>query len=119
MPQVFKITKNYDAIVVGAGHAGCEAAHILATLKNKVLLVTLDINNMANLPCNPSMGGPAKGVIVKEVDALGGIMGYLSDQCSLQTRLLNKSKGPAVWALRMQIDKTKYVKLMKEELLNE
>lgn len=117
MPQVFKITKNYDAIVVGAGHAGCEAAHILATLKNKVLLVTLDINNMANLPCNPSMGGAAKGVIVKEVDALGGIMGYLSDQCSLQTRLLNKSKGPAVWALRMQIDKTKYVKLMKEELL--
>ena len=118
MPEIKKITKEYDVIVVGAGHAGCEAAHILATLKQNVLLITLDINNMANLPCNPSMGGPAKGVIIKEVDALGGIIGYLSDQCSLQTRLLNKSKGPAVWALRMQIDKSLYTRKMKELLLS-
>lgn len=108
--------KNFDTIVIGGGHAGVEASHILAKLKEKVLLISLDENDLASLPCNPSMGGPAKGIIIREVDALGGLIGRACDANSLQTRMLNSSKGPAVWALRMQINKNTYSAYIKKEL---
>ena len=97
--------ENYDIIVVGAGHAGCEAAAAGANLGNKVLLVTMDIRLFASMSCNPAMGGIAKGQIVREIDAMGGYSGIVSDKTMIQFRMLNRSKGPAMWSPRCQSDK--------------
>ncbi|MCF0200273.1 MAG: FAD-dependent oxidoreductase, partial [Bacteroidales bacterium] len=99
------IFETYDIIVVGAGHAGCEAAAAAANLGNKVLLVTMDLRLFASMSCNPAMGGIAKGQIVREIDALGGYSGIVSDRSMIQFRMLNKSKGPAMWSPRCQSDK--------------
>ena len=95
----------YDIIVVGAGHAGCEAAAAAANMGSKVLLVTMDLRLMASMSCNPAMGGIAKGQIVREIDAMGGYSGIVSDRTMIQFRMLNKSKGPAMWSPRCQSDK--------------
>ena len=107
---------NYDIIVVGGGHAGCEAALASSRLNNKTLLITGNINNIADCPCNPSIGGSAKGIVVREIDALGGEMGINADKSLLQIKKLNTRKGPAVWSLRSQIDKNEYSKNMLETL---
>lgn len=107
---------NYDIVVVGAGHAGCEAAHASAKMGKSTCLITSSFDNIAMAPCNPSIGGPAKGVVVREIDALGGIMGIITDQAKIQIKMLNKSKGPAVHSLRAQIDKDQYPKLMRAYL---
>ncbi len=112
------IAGEYDAAVVGAGHAGCEAAHALAKMKNKTILFTLHLDALANLPCNPSIGGTAKGQLVREIDALGGVMGKVADECAIQMRMLNRSKGPAVFSPRAQMDRTKYSYTMKHLLEN-
>ena len=109
----------FDVIVVGGGHAGIEAAIVTARAGFKTVLVTANLDNVAAIPCNPSIGGPAKGVVVKEIDALGGVMPRISDLAALQFKMLNTNKGPGVWALRVQIDKIKYTKLMQELLLNQ
>lgn len=106
----------FDLIVIGAGHAGCEAALAGARMGCRTLLFTLNYNNIAFMPCNPSIGGPAKGHLVREIDALGGVMGRIIDRTYLQMRLLNTQKGPAVWALRAQADKQAYQQAMIEEL---
>ncbi len=106
----------YDVIVVGAGHAGCEAAHAAARMGCRTLLITIDLDKLAHMSCNPSIGGPAKGHIVREIDALGGIMGRVTDESFIQIRMLNDSKGPAVQALRAQADKRLYAQRMKEAL---
>ena len=106
----------FDVIVVGGGHAGCEAAHIAAVMGAKTLLVTGNINNIADMPCNPSIGGTAKGIIVREVDALGGLMGRVADISHIQIKMLNNSKGPAVRSLRAQADKITYPKNMLKAL---
>ena len=110
---------NYDIIVVGGGHAGCEAALASARLNNKTLLITGNIKNIADAPCNPSIGGPAKGIVVREIDALGGEMAKNTDKSILQIKKLNTRKGPAVWALRAQIDQEKYQQNMIETIKNE
>lgn len=107
---------NYDAIVVGGGHAGTEAAHALARLGRKTLMLCLNKNMIANLPCNPSIGGSAKGIVVKEIDALGGIEGKLADKYCLQMKVLNMSKGPGIRSLRAQVDKIDYPKGVREYL---
>ena len=104
----------YDVIVVGGGHAGCEAAHITAFKGLKTLLLTLNKKNIADMPCNPSIGGSAKGIIVREIDALGGLMGQVADLSHFQIKMLNNSKGPAVRSLRCQADKITYPKKMLE-----
>ena len=109
--------KTYDAIVVGGGHAGIEAAFALAKNHFRVALITLNKNKLAMLPCNPSIGGPAKGIITREIDALGGMQGYFADQAMIQIKMLNTSKGPAVRALRAQIDKEKYSAIILEAVL--
>jgi len=96
---------TYDVIVVGAGHAGCEAAHAAATMGSKVLLITMNMQTIAQMSCNPAMGGVAKGQIVREVDALGGMSGIISDKSMIQFRMLNRSKGPAMWSPRCQSDR--------------
>ncbi len=106
----------YDLIVVGGGHAGCEAAHIGGVLNLKTALVTANIKNIADMPCNPSIGGTAKGIIVREIDALGGIMGVVADKSHFQIKMLNNGKGPAVRSLRAQADKVTYPKVMLETL---
>ena len=106
----------YDVIVVGGGHAGCEAALACANMGFKTLLATGNLNMVGSMPCNPSIGGPAKGVVVREIDALGGYMGKNADLCQIQTKMLNRSKGPAVWALRFQEDKILYMKEMLKHL---
>ena len=106
----------YDVIVVGAGHAGCEAAHAAARMGCRTLLVTIDLDKLAHMSCNPSIGGPAKGHIVREIDALGGVMGRVTDASFIQIRMLNESKGPAVQALRAQCDKRLYAQRMKDVL---
>lgn len=106
----------YDAIVVGGGHAGVEAALALARLKKNTILITGNLNMVSFMPCNPSIGGPAKGTLVREIDALGGEMGINTDKTCLQMKMLNKSKGPAVRALRAQSDKLEYPKAMLETL---
>ena len=108
--------KKYDAIVIGAGHAGIEAAFLLSKRNKTVALITLDKNKTAMMPCNPSIGGPAKGILTREVDALGGVQGLFSDRAMTQIKMLNESKGPAVRAMRAQVDKDKYVSIVKEEL---
>ena len=107
---------NYEIIVVGGGHAGCEAALASARLNHKTLLVTGNIENIADMPCNPSIGGPAKGIVVREIDALGGEMAKNTDKSSLQMKMLNTKKGPAVRALRAQADKVTYKKEMLKTL---
>lgn len=97
--------KEYDIIVVGGGHAGCEAAAAGANMGSKTLLVTMNMMNMAQMSCNPAMGGIAKGQIVREIDALGGYSGIVSDKTMIQFRMLNKSKGPAMWSPRTQNDR--------------
>jgi tRNA uridine 5-carboxymethylaminomethyl modification enzyme len=109
-------TTHYDVIVVGAGHAGCEAAHAAARSGCRTLLLTIDLDKAGFMSCNPSIGGPAKGHLVREIDAMGGLMGRLIDRAAIQVRLLNDSKGPAVQALRAQADKRLYAQLMKETL---
>src|SRR5436305_8373665 len=104
---------TYEVIVVGAGHAGCEAALASARMGRKTLLLTMNLDSVALMPCNPSMGGPAKGHLIKEIDALGGEIGRNTDRTFIQVRLLNTSKGPAVQALRAQCDKQAYRLAMK------
>lgn len=108
---------NFDAIVVGGGHAGIEAVFALAKNKFKVALITLNQTKIASLPCNPSIGGPAKGIITREIDALGGVQGFFADQATIQIKMLNTSKGPAVRALRAQIDKDQYSQIVYNELI--
>src|SRR4051795_5659771 len=96
---------EYDVIVAGAGHAGCEAAAAAANLGSKVLLVTMNMQTIAQMSCNPAMGGIAKGQIVREIDALGGYSGIVTDATLIQFRMLNKSKGPAMWSPRAQSDR--------------
>ena len=100
---------KYDIIVVGAGHAGCEAATAAANLGSKTLLITMDMNKIAQMSCNPAVGGIAKGQIVREIDALGGQMGIVSDKTAIQFRMLNRSKGPAMWSPRVQSDRAKFI----------
>ena len=109
---------KYDVIVVGAGHAGCEAALACARMKKNTLLITINIDNIADMPCNPSIGGSAKGIVVREIDALGGEMGRNADKTLLQMNMLNQSKGPAVRSLRSQADKVTYKKEMLKTLRN-
>ena len=109
---------TFDVAVVGAGHAGCEAAHACAKLGLNTILFTLSLDSLANLPCNPSIGGTSKGQLVREIDALGGIMGIMADKCAVQMRMLNRSKGPAVYSPRAQEDRVMYSIEMKHYLEN-
>ncbi|MGN1405215.1 MAG: tRNA uridine-5-carboxymethylaminomethyl(34) synthesis enzyme MnmG [Erysipelotrichaceae bacterium] len=107
-----------DAVVVGAGHAGVEAALALAHAGKKTALITICINHIASMPCNPSIGGPAKGIVVREIDALGGMMPKVADRTALQFKMLNTTKGPGVWSMRVQSDKPAYTKMMRDICLN-
>ena len=109
---------EYDILVIGAGHAGCEAAAAAANLGMKTCLMTIDMNKIAQMSCNPAIGGIAKGQIVREIDALGGYMGLVTDKTSIQFRMLNRSKGPAMWSPRAQCDRTKFSILWREILEN-
>lgn len=104
----------YDVIVLGAGHAGCEAASAAANLGSKVLLITMNMQTIAQMSCNPAMGGIAKGQIVREIDALGGYSGIVSDASMIQFRMLNKSKGPAMWSPRSQNDRMMFAQKWRE-----
>ena len=110
--------KTYDIIVVGAGHAGCEAAHAAASIGAQTLLITMDMNKIAQMSCNPAVGGIAKGQIVREIDALGGMMGHVTDATSIQFRMLNRSKGPAMWSPRAQCDRGKFIWAWRSVLEN-
>ena len=99
---------QYDIIVVGGGHAGCEAAHAAAVMGAKTLLITMDMTKLAQMSCNPAMGGIAKGQIVREIDALGGMSGIVTDRSMIQFRMLNRSKGPAMWSPRAQCDRQRF-----------
>ena len=107
---------TYDIIIVGGGHAGCEAAAIAAKISKKVLLITMNMQTIAQMSCNPAMGGIAKGQIVREVDALGGLSGIISDQTMVQFKMLNKSKGPAMWSPRCQSDRMRFAEMWRLEL---
>src|SRR5665811_668762 len=105
--------KKYDVIVVGAGHAGCEAAAAAANLGSSVLLITMNMGTIAQMSCNPAMGGVAKGQIVREIDAMGGYSGIITDKTSLQFRMLNRSKGPAMWSPRAQSDRMRFSEMWR------
>jgi tRNA uridine 5-carboxymethylaminomethyl modification enzyme len=109
---------KYDVIVVGAGHAGCEAAHAAATMGSNVLLITMNLQTIAQMSCNPAMGGVAKGQIVREIDALGGMSGIVSDETMIQFRMLNRSKGPAMWSPRCQSDRMEFAINWRDKLEN-
>ena len=111
-----KLEEVYDVIIVGGGHAGCEAAHAAATLGSKVLLLTQNLETLARMSCNPAMGGVAKGQIIREIDALGGMSGIITDASSIQFRMLNKSKGPAMWSPRAQCDRKVFEKEWRKGL---
>ena len=111
--------KKYDVVVIGGGHAGCEAARACARLGLKTAMVTMNIDLIAQMSCNPAIGGIAKGHLVREIDALGGVMGELTDAVGIQFRLLNTSRGPAVWSPRAQCDKKQYRIQMREWLERE
>ena len=106
---VDKMNQNYDVIVIGGGHAGCEAATASANMGSRTLLITMDMNKIAQMSCNPAVGGIAKGQIVREIDALGGQMGLVTDATAIQFRMLNRSKGPAMWSPRAQCDRGKFI----------
>jgi len=108
--------KHYDVVVVGAGHAGCEAAYASACLGIKTALVTINLSEIGKMPCNPAIGGPGKSQIVREIDALGGMMGQITDQSTLNIRLLNTSKGRAMQVRRAQADRDAYKQLWKKTL---
>src|SRR5215471_11184425 len=114
--EAVQFTEQYDVVVVGAGHAGCEAAMAAARMGLKTALFTLNVDLIAQMSCNPAVGGIAKGHLVREVDALGGIMGEVTDAVGIQFRLLNTSRGPAVWSPRAQCDKQQYRLKMREVL---
>ena len=107
---------EYDVIVVGAGHAGSEAAASAANLGSKTLLVTMNLQNIAQMSCNPAMGGIAKGQIIREIDALGGYSGIVSDETAIQFKMLNKSKGPAMWSPRVQSDRMRFSETWRDML---
>src|SRR3569833_386422 len=109
---------SYDIIVVGAGHAGCEAAASAANLGSKVLLISMNMQTIAQMSCNPAMGGIAKGQIVREIDALGGYSGVVTDKSMIQFRMLNRSKGPAMWSPRAQYDRMLFAATWREMLEN-
>lgn len=115
-PMSSSLYPKYDVIVVGAGHAGSEAAAAAANMGASTLLITMNLNAIAQMSCNPAIGGVAKGQIVREIDALGGLMGIVTDKASLQFRMLNLSKGPAMWSPRAQCDRMLYAQTMREEL---
>src|SRR5450755_650436 len=108
--------KKYDVIVVGAGHAGCEAARACARMGLRTTMITMNADLIAQMSCNPAIGGIAKGHLVREIDALGGVMGEVADAVGIQFRLLNTSRGPAVWSPRAQCDKKQYRIRMKQVL---
>lgn len=110
------MTFNYDVIVAGAGHAGCEAAAAAANMGSRTLLITMDMNKIAQMSCNPAVGGIAKGQIVREIDALGGQMGVVTDKTAIQFRMLNRSKGPAMWSPRAQSDRARFIEAWRETL---
>src|SRR5512134_2633892 len=116
---MLNFTEQYDVVVVGSGHAGCEAAMAAARMGLKTALYTLNTDLIAQMSCNPAVGGIAKGHLVREVDALGGIMGEVADAVGIQFRLLNTSRGPAVWSPRAQMDKKMYRARMREVLERE
>ena len=108
----------YDVIVIGAGHAGCEAAAAAANMGSKTCLITMDMNKIGQMSCNPAIGGIAKGQIVREIDALGGFTGIVTDRTAIQFRMLNRSKGPAMWSPRAQCDREKFIWAWREILDN-
>ena len=112
------MTEQYDIIVIGAGHAGCEAASAAARLGSRTLLITIDMEKMASMSCNPAVGGVAKGQIVREIDALGGMMGRITDHAAIQFRMLNRSKGAAMWSPRAQCDKSEFSREWRRTLEN-
>src|SRR5437762_9546693 len=113
------MNSTFDVIVIGAGHAGCEAAYAAARLGVRVGLCTLTTDTVAHMPCNPAMGGTAKGHLVREIDALGGLMGLAIDATAIQFKLLNRSRGPSVWSPRAQADKRRYGAWVRDALERE
>ena len=117
--SVWENKDQYDIAVIGAGHAGCEAALAASRLGLKTVICTVSVNSIALMPCNPNIGGTSKGHLVREIDALGGEMGKVIDKTFIQSKMLNRSKGPAVHSLRAQADKAEYSKTMRQVLENQ